>query len=51
MSGIGPAEHLKNIGIDVVHDLKGVGMNLRDHFAPRLTAWSKNIETINENQG
>ena len=48
MSGIGPAEHLKNIGIDVVHDLKGVGMNLRDHFAPRLTARAKNIETINE---
>ena len=48
MSGVGPAEHLKNIGIDVVHDLKGVGMNLRDHFAPRLTARAKNIETINE---
>ena len=48
MSGIGPAEHLNNIGIDVVHDLKGVGMNLRDHFAPRLTARAKNIETINE---
>ena len=48
MSGIGPAELLKNIGIDVVHDLKGVGMNLRDHFAPRLTARAKNIETINE---
>ena len=47
MSGIGPAEHLKNIGIDVVHNLKGVGMNLRDHFAPRLTARAKNIETIN----
>ena len=48
MSGVGPAEHLKNIGIDVVHDLKGVGMNLRDHFAPRLTARAKNVETINE---
>ena len=48
MSGVGPAEDLKNIGIDVVHDLKGVGMNLRDHFAPRLTARAKNIETINE---
>ena len=31
-----------------MHDLKGVGMNLRDHFAPRMTARAKNIQTINE---
>ena len=37
MSGVGPVEDLKKLGIDVIHDLKGVGMNLRDHFAPRLT--------------
>ena len=48
MSGVGPAEDLKKIGIDVIHDLRGVGMNLRDHFAPRLTARAKNVETINE---
>ena len=48
MSGVGPVEDLKKLGIDVIHDLKGVGMNLRDHFAPRLTARAKNIETINE---
>ncbi len=48
MSGVGPADELKKIGIDVIHDLKGVGMNLRDHFAPRLTARAKNVETINE---
>ena len=48
LSGVGPAKLLKELGIDVIHDLKGVGMNLRDHFAPRLTARAKNIETINE---
>jgi len=48
LSGIGPGKHLKDLGIEVVHDLKGVGMNLRDHFAPRMTARVKNIETINE---
>ena len=48
MSGVGPAEDLKKLGIDVIHDLRGVGMNLRDHFAPRLTARAKNVETINE---
>ena len=45
LSGIGSGKHLKDIGIDVIHDLKGVGMNLRDHFAPRMTARAKNVET------
>ena len=31
-SGIGPAEHLKDMGIPVVHDLPGVGSNLHDHL-------------------
>ncbi len=31
LSGVGPAAHLKKIGIPVVHDLPGVGQNLRDH--------------------
>jgi choline dehydrogenase len=32
LSGIGPAEHLKEHGIEVVHDLPGVGRNLQDHL-------------------
>ena len=31
LSGVGPARHLESLGIDVVHDLPGVGENLRDH--------------------
>ena len=31
LSGIGPADHLRSLGIPVVHDLPGVGQNLRDH--------------------
>ncbi len=31
LSGIGPADHLKNLGIQVVRNLPGVGQNLRDH--------------------
>jgi len=31
LSGIGPAEHLREVGVDVVCDLPGVGENLQDH--------------------
>ena len=31
LSGVGPAENLTDLGIDVVHDMAGVGQNLRDH--------------------
>ncbi|TNF61047.1 MAG: choline dehydrogenase [Burkholderiales bacterium] len=44
LSGIGPAAHLREHGIGVVHDLPGVGDNLHDHpdvvmvvNAPQLT--------------
>lgn len=30
-SGIGPASHLRSTGVEVVHDLPGVGQNLQDH--------------------
>lgn len=32
-SGIGPAGHLRSLGIDVVHDSPNVGQNLREHRA------------------
>ena len=31
LSGIGPADHLREVGVDVVHDLPGVGGGLQDH--------------------
>lgn len=31
LSGIGPAEELRAAGVDVAHDLPGVGRNLQDH--------------------
>ena len=31
LSGVGPADHLREMGIPVVHELPGVGQNLRDH--------------------
>ncbi|MBX6746458.1 MAG: choline dehydrogenase, partial [Acetobacteraceae bacterium] len=36
LSGIGPAAHLQEMGIPVVHDLPQVGRNLQDHFQARL---------------
>jgi choline dehydrogenase len=32
LSGIGPADHLRSVGVDVVADLPGVGANLHDHL-------------------
>ncbi|MDH3728142.1 MAG: GMC family oxidoreductase N-terminal domain-containing protein [Myxococcales bacterium] len=35
LSGVGPADHLREQGIEVHHDLPGVGKNLHDHlFVP-----------------
>ncbi len=39
LSGIGQAQRLKDLGIEVRHALPGVGENLRDHYAPR-TRWA-----------
>jgi choline dehydrogenase len=36
LSGIGQAERLQALGIEVRHALKGVGENLRDHYSPRM---------------
>ena len=48
VSGIGPAAHLKSIGVEVVHDLPGVGANLSDHYATRISHRIKNAVSINE---
>ena len=47
VSGIGPAHLLAGIGVPVLHDLPGVGENLRDHFSPRVIARARNTLTIN----
>jgi len=49
LSGIGPAEHLREMGIDVVHDLPGVGQNLSEHpRVPVLFEASKPVTFVNE---
>jgi choline dehydrogenase len=50
LSGLGPAEHLQEMGIPVVRDMPAVGSNLHDHFNTAV-AWrcSKAI-TLNDLQ-
>ncbi|MBV8835096.1 MAG: GMC family oxidoreductase N-terminal domain-containing protein [Alphaproteobacteria bacterium] len=36
LSGVGQGDRLKALGIAVTHELRGVGENLRDHWAPRM---------------
>src|SRR5579864_7522214 len=48
ISGIGPADHLKEIGVEVVADLPGVGANLNDHYVVRLVHRVAGAVTINQ---
>ncbi|AXX98436.1 choline dehydrogenase [Profundibacter amoris] len=46
LSGIGPAAHLAEHGIDVVADLAGVGQNLQDHLELYIQYASKKPITL-----
>ncbi|MEC9226006.1 MAG: GMC family oxidoreductase N-terminal domain-containing protein, partial [Pseudomonadota bacterium] len=48
LSGIGDSQALADKGIDCIHHLPGVGANLRDHFAPRLSARARNVTSIKD---
>ena len=48
LSGIGPAAHLAEHGIDVVQDLPGVGQNLQDHYSAPIKLKSKLPITVND---
>jgi choline dehydrogenase-like flavoprotein len=48
LSGVGPAQHLKDNGIAVVADRPGVGGNLQDHLQLRLIYRVDGITTLNE---
>ena len=50
LSGIGRPEVLSTHGIAVVHELPGVGENLRDHYSPRVKfAITEKGATFNDN--
>ena len=48
ISGVGDPAWLADIGVAVVHALPGVGKNLRDHYAARVSALVKGTGSLNE---
>ncbi len=48
LSGLGAGSLLQSIGVPLLHELPGVGENLRDHYSVRMVARVKNSHTINE---
>jgi choline dehydrogenase len=47
LSGIGDAQHLKRLGIDVTVDMPAVGQNLQDHLQIRAVFKVKGVSTLN----
>jgi len=48
LSGVGDPEHLAKIGVPVVHELRGVGKNMQDHYATRVSYPIVGAQTANE---
>lgn len=48
LSGLGPAEHLREMGITVVRDMPAVGSNLHDHFNTNLNWRVSKAITLND---
>jgi choline dehydrogenase len=51
LSGLGPAEHLQEMGVAVVRDMPAVGDNLQDHFNTYLSFRCAKATTLNELAG
>jgi len=47
LSGIGPAASLREHGIELVHELPGVGENLQDHLQIRAVYQVSGVKTLN----
>jgi choline dehydrogenase len=48
LSGVGQPDRLRGLGIDVRHELPGVGENLQDHYVSRATFRIRGARTLNE---
>jgi choline dehydrogenase len=47
VSGVGPGETLRAAGIEVVHEMPGVGQNLQDHLQIRMV-YKVSVPTLND---
>lgn len=47
-SGVGPGAWCQEIGVPVIADIPGVGINLRDHCYVGISARVRNVRSINE---
>jgi choline dehydrogenase-like flavoprotein len=47
-SGVGPGDWLGPLGIDMVHEVKGLGRNLQDHLQQRAIYKVSGVKTLNE---
>jgi choline dehydrogenase len=50
LSGVGPAQHLQDMGIDVIRDMPAVGSNLHDHFNTAASWRCSKAITLNDLQ-
>jgi choline dehydrogenase len=48
LSGVGDPEHLAKIGVPLVHESRGVGKNMQDHYTARVSYPVVGAETANE---
>jgi choline dehydrogenase-like flavoprotein len=48
LSGVGPAEWLRDLGLPLVLDRQGVGRNLQDHLQQRAIYKVSGVKTLNE---
>ena len=50
LSGVGPADHLKSVGVEVIADLPGVGENLQDHLVAGAVYNSTQPISLNDSE-
>ena len=46
LSGVGPASHIKEKGIEVIKNIPGVGRNLQDHLETYIQQECKTPNTL-----
>jgi choline dehydrogenase len=48
LSGVGDPEHLERVGIKALHELRGVGRNMQDHYLARVSCTVRGAPSLNQ---